>query len=109
MALTSDNPFLLDSIDETLPVISYEKKKANEQKLNFSAFANWDVKSFDSPIGQITNLASNMYSMLPMFKEDSEEYKELQKRIKIMRMFQGNAINFGRRLEQSKAKKWVNL
>ena len=40
-----------------------------------------------------------MYSMLPMFKEDSEEYKELQKRIKIMRMFQGNAINFGRRLE----------
>lgn len=51
IALTSDNLFLLDSIDETLPVISYEKKKANEQKLNFSAFANWDVKSFDSPIG----------------------------------------------------------
>lgn len=49
--MTSDNPFLLDSIDETLPVISYEKKKANEQKLNFSTFANWDVKSFDSPIG----------------------------------------------------------
>lgn len=34
-----------------------------------------------------------MYSMLPMFKEDSEEYRELQKRIKIMRMFQGNAID----------------
>lgn len=97
--MTTNNPFLLDAIDETLPVISYEKKKADEQKLNFSAFANWDVKSFDSPIGQITNLASNMYSMLPMFSEDSQEYKELQKRIKIMRMYQGNAINFGRRLE----------
>lgn len=97
--MTTNNPFLLDAIDETLPVISYEKKKADEQKLNFSAFANWDVKSFDSPIGQITNLASNMYAMLPMFSEDSQEYKELQKRIKIMRMYQGNAINFGRRLE----------
>lgn len=40
-----------------------------------------------------------MYAMLPMFSEDSQEYKELQKRIKIMRMYQGNAINFGRRLE----------
>lgn len=40
-----------------------------------------------------------MYAMLPMFDKDSAEYKELENRIKIMRMYQGNAINFGRRLE----------
>lgn len=34
-----------------------------------------------------------MYAMLPMFDKDSEEYKELEKRIKIMRMYQGNAID----------------
>lgn len=93
IALTSDNPYLVGAIDPTLPVITYEKHKAKEQRLNFNTFANWDIKSFDSPIGGITNLASNMYAMLPLFDNESKERLELEKRIKIMRMYQGNAID----------------
>lgn len=90
LVLTSDNETLINAIDETLPIITYEKKKAKEHKLNFNAFANWDCMSFDSPIGGITNIASNFYAMLPNFSEDSKEYKELERRIKIMRLYQGN-------------------
>lgn len=52
-----------------------------------------DVKSFDSPIGNITNIASNLYAMLPQFDKDSREYKTLEQRIRIMRRFQGDAID----------------
>ena len=92
IVLTSDNPYLVNAIDPTLPVITYEKKKNKEQKLNFDKFPAWDVKSFDSPIGGITNLASNLYAMLPTFPEGSKERETIEKRIKIMRMFQGEAI-----------------
>ena len=83
---------MVNAIDPTLPVITYEKKKNKEQKLNFDKFPAWDVKSFDSPIGGITNLASNLYAMLPTFPEGSAEHKEIEKRIKIMRRYQGDAI-----------------
>ena len=85
ISLTSDNPYLVNAIDPTLPVITYEKKKNKEQKLNFD-------KSFDSPIGGITNLASNLYAMLPTFPEGSKEREAIEKRIKIMRRFQGDAM-----------------
>jgi len=83
--LTSDNPVLMGAINPELPVITYEKKKAKAQRLNMESFANWDVKSFDSPIGGITNLASNIYAMLPLYNPDSKEYAELDKRIRLLR------------------------
>lgn len=73
-----------------MPVITYEKTKVKEQRLNFNSFPTWDVKSFDSPIGGITNIASNLYAMLANFEEGTREYEEISKRIKIMRLFQGN-------------------
>lgn len=53
-----------------------------------------DTKSFDSKIGQITNLASTLISMLSDFSKNSEEYKEIRKRIDLLRRFQGDAIKY---------------
>ena len=90
---TSDNKYLIDAINPELPIITYEKQKAKSQKLNFETLGNFDVKSFDSPIGGITNLASNLYAMLGLFPKDSREYNEIEKRIRLLRRAQGDAID----------------
>ena len=51
-----------------------------------------DVKSFNTKIGVITNIVSNMISMQSIYSPDTDEYKELDKRIKQMRYHQGTAI-----------------
>lgn len=90
IAATSDNETLINAMDTTQPIITYDKQKAKEQKLNYHTLAKFDTKSFDSPIGSITNLASNIYAMLPNYPKESAEYKELWKRIKLLRRFQGD-------------------
>ena len=90
--MTSDNKYLVDAIDPTLPIITYEKQKIKSQKINFDNLGSFDTKSFDSPIGGITNLASNLYAMLGLFDEDSKEYIEIKKRIRMLRYYQGTAI-----------------
>ena len=54
------------------------------------SLANMDVKSFDSPIGGITNLASNLFALKENFEKNSKEYKEIDKRIRLLRRFQGD-------------------
>lgn len=88
--MTSDNKYLLDAINPDLPIITYEKQKAKDQRLNMESLANMDVKSFDSPIGGITNLASNLFALKENFEKDSKEYKEIDKRIRLLRRFQGD-------------------
>ena len=51
-----------------------------------------DTKSFDTKIGQITNLASSLISLLSEFPVDSDEYKEVRRRIDLLRRFQGDAM-----------------
>lgn len=94
IVLSTDNHYVLDAVDSTLPIVTYEKQKAPEQRISDTNFASIDVRSFNSEIGQITNLASTIISMLDELSEDSEEYKELQKRMNILRKSQGDAISF---------------
>ena len=51
------------------------------------------VKSFNTKIGVITNIVSNMISMQSIYSPDTDEYQELNKRIKQMRYHQGTAID----------------
>lgn len=91
--MTSDNPYLVESVYEGNP-ITYAKNKQKEQFLNANSFANMDVKSFNSKIGFITNLASNFIAMLVDYDKDSDEYKEIRKRIDLLRYYQGSAMLF---------------
>ena len=93
IVLSSDNKYLIDAIDDNLCPITYEKKKAKEQRLNFNSFANMDSRSFNSKIGFITNLASTFIAMLSSYPVASKEYKELKKRIDLLRFYQGSAID----------------
>lgn len=96
LALVTDNQYVVNAVDRTLLTITYAKNKTKEQYLNENSCANLDVRSFNSKIGFITNLASNFIAMLPDFSEDSDEYKELKRRIDLLRFYQGSAILTGR-------------
>jgi len=93
LLLTSDDKYLINAVDDAQYPIMYEKSIIKEQMINPTSFANMDVKSFDTKIGFITNLASNFIAMLADYKEDSKEYKELRKRIDLLRYHQGVAID----------------
>ena len=84
---------MIEAVNGNLPIVTYEKQKAKEQRINSINLASMDVRSFNSPIGGITNLASTLISMLSEFPKDSKEYQEIRKRIDIMRRKQGDAID----------------
>lgn len=91
--LTTDNPYMVNAVKDNKKIITYEKKKTKEQLLNANSFATMDTKSFNSKIGVITNIASNMISLKSIYKPDSDEYKELDRRIRLLRFYQGTAID----------------
>lgn len=92
LCLSTNNPILIKAAGSNKKVITYEKKKAKTQYLNDSAFATMDTKSFNGKIGVITNIASNMISLQSIYEPDSKEYQELDRRIKLLRYFQGAAM-----------------
>ena len=64
------------------------------------------VKSFNQKIGVITNIASNMISMKSVYKSDEPEYTELDKRIRMLRQFQGECIDATKGIIAKPMPKW---
>lgn len=52
-----------------------------------------DLLAFGSEIGSITNKSTSMYAMLPMYDTQSPQYAELERRLIMTRVAQGNAID----------------
>lgn len=52
--------------------------------------AAMDVRSFNSVIGGITNMASNFIAMQKNFSTSSKEYQELERRVNLLRFYQGS-------------------
>jgi hypothetical protein len=75
-----------------LPVM-YETRKAPKCKIVESELYKADLKGFNTKVGFLTNLSTTMYSMLPMFAENSLEYKEIIRRLKQCRKQQGTIID----------------
>ena len=91
--LVTDNKYVVNAVIDNQPTITYEKKKAKEQRISANNFATMDTKSFNTKIGFITNIASSLIAMLANYPEDSNEYKEIKKRISLLRFYQGSAID----------------
>lgn len=90
ICLSTDNEYVVNAIFDNQPTITYEKTKAKEQRLNMSAFATMDTRSFNTKIGFITNIASSLIAMLSSFPKESDEYKEIKRRISLLRFYQGS-------------------
>lgn len=90
---TTDNPYFIKGVRNEFAPITYEKKTADKAKVEKEILFMADKNAFHSTIGTITNYSTSMYAMLPMFRKDSKEYIELDRRLKILRKEQGSAID----------------
>lgn len=94
LVCTTNNKYFIKGSDESLLPITYNKNIAEKVVIkNDDILIKSDKQSFNSKIGQITNVSTKFYAMLPLFDENSIEYKEIIKRLKLLRKEQGNEID----------------
>ena len=92
LACLTNNKQVLESAYGGLPIF-YDTNKAPKSKIIENELYLHDTKGFNTKVGFLTNLSTTMYAMLPMFRKNSREYKELIKRLKLCRKIQGTIID----------------
>lgn len=90
---STDNQIMINALPEKRYPITYDKRKVPNQKLTQKNLIKNDLNGFGSRIGQITNTASTMIAKQASFEKGSPEWEELELRIKLLRMYQGEEID----------------
>ena len=96
LLLTTDNYYLIGAIDKNLRPITYKTSDIKKQRLSYKNLVKMDTRSFNTKLGFITNLATTFFCLREQYEKDSFEYKELTKRINLLRFHQGSAIDAGK-------------
>jgi len=92
LMMITDNKVLVEKLRET-PAIMCEQKTAPSNIPSEQDIIKSNMESFGNEIGRITNYITSMYDVASRFDKDSEEYKELQYRIKCGQLIQQDAID----------------
>lgn len=115
IVFSTDNPYFIKGARrEELPII-YDKQAVPTQKITLANQVRCDVRGLDTKVGQITNYSTSMIAMLPLFKNEKqkEQYEEIEKRLKILRLIQGNEIDKIKGVNPTSFPKswkcWVNI
>lgn len=92
---TTDNPVFLRCRYDNLP-ITYNKSTVDKEYINEDELYLADIQSFNSTIGQITNISTSFYELLAKYEgkpEYAAEQKEILDRLKLIRKAQGDSID----------------
>jgi hypothetical protein len=89
--MSTDNEYFIKGVHRDLLPITYEKKSAPKENINFESCTRADLSSFDTKIGVITNYSTSLYALES--RHSGEKLDEIQKRLKILRREQGNQID----------------
>jgi len=73
--------------------IAYEHGKARKESLSDDKIIEADLSGFNSKIGFITNVSSSLHCMKYDFPKDSPERLEIEHRLKMLRVYQGEEID----------------
>ena len=92
LSFTSSSQEMIDGAQGGLP-ISYAKKVAPKIEVNQENLVLSHINGLNSKIGFITNCSSTDYTMQVYFSGSSLEYKELMRRSKLFRYYQGENID----------------
>jgi hypothetical protein len=96
LIFTTDQKEMLECVRRDYLPITYHRNTAPKVVIDEDRLWESDKQAFFAKIGYLTNLATTMMAMLPLFGEGSEEYRELMKRMKLARFFQGQLIDAGK-------------
>lgn len=92
---STDNEVFLRCRYDNLP-ITYSKSTVEKEFIKEEELYQADIQSFNSTIGQITNISTSFYELLSNF-EDKPEYQreqaEILERLKLIRKSQGDSID----------------
>lgn len=91
--MTTDQKEFVEGIFPNVLPPSYERKNAPKKKIVESELWEYDIKTFKSRIGLITNIGTELYALLPTFEKGSPEYNEVLNRLKICNCFQSMEID----------------
>lgn len=92
---TTDNPVFIRCRYDNLP-ITYSKSTVDKEYINEDELYQADIQSFNSTIGQITNISTSFYELLAAYEGDLshiDEQNEIIERLKLIRKAQGDAID----------------
>lgn len=92
---TTDNPVFLKCRYDNLP-ITYNKSTVDKEYINEEELYLADIQSFNSTIGQITNISTSFYEVLAKYEgkpEYAAEQAEILERLKLIRKSQGDSID----------------
>lgn len=92
IVMTTDNPYLIKNAYGGLP-ITYSKNPTPKKEIVEDELFEYDLNSFDTRIGFITNCSTTLYAMLADEQYNQDEKDEIIKRLKICRKEQGNQID----------------
>ena len=92
LMMLTDNRILTEMITES-PAIVCEQKAAPSSIPTEQDIIKSNIDSFGNEIGRITNYVTSMYEVASRYPIESEEYKELQYRIKCGQLIQQDAID----------------
>ena len=108
LATTSDITVIKGIYSDELPVV-YDAPKPKPIELTSEALFTADLFAFGSIIGSITNKSTSAYALLPLFKKESEEYKQTMNRIKMCTKLQSAQIDKAKIGKEVKGipRKWV--
>lgn len=92
---TTDNAVFLRCRFDNLP-ITYSKSTVDKEYIKEEDLYLADIQSFNSTIGQITNISTSFYELLSKFEDDptkEKEQAEIIERLKLIRKAQGDSID----------------
>lgn len=98
IVMTTSNKQLIENALGGLPV-TYSKNPTPKEHIVENTLFEYDIKSFDTRIGFITNCSTTLYAMLADKQYDQEERDEIIRRLKICRKEQGNQIDKAKGLD----------
>lgn len=87
--ITTNNEILLKHT-KNLPAIMCVQRKAEKVVITEDELVKANKNSFGDTIGATTNKITAMYDVQALYDKDSEEYKELDYRIKCGQLYQQN-------------------
>jgi len=90
--LSTDNPVYLNNVNNPLAILCGQKA-AEKVIVTEEDVVKSNILSFGDAIGVVTNRATSMYDVRSLYLVDSDEYRELSKRLAMCQKFQQDCIN----------------
>lgn len=93
ICLSTDNEYFIKGSHKNEPIITYQKGSVATQKITPKNQMNTNIRGLGSGVGGYSNCAAIFFALRDIFKKDSDEYKEISLRIKLLREIVGQEID----------------